>query len=687
MTTDAADAHAAQTFPYFDDAPDGIADVIPGLRGCARDAGTDSVSLGKAAASSRPGWNSADGDAAIGELRAIAAVQLLAARGLAAAGAALSGYWQALLSSRARVDAVRRAYVEASRHRDATLLAVSADHPLPADDASAAATGAERAFADAVTPLIATHRSALQDASTARSAVLMQLADGVESLRRAAGGPCRPGPVAAGGVRALLVPLLPSWGQQISSADRAATQLAAGRYLRPAARLDIMRRYSAQRDDPVFAAELLDRLGPRGFRSLAAAAIPPRDDPADHDTIAGYYGFLGSVLAAGTADQDEPVRGWLSALTAGLADPSHHHDDRVALGFVLRHGSYSAGALAILLPPFIAARSDRSAWVTQAFGDPLVGALRAASTDLDTSRRLLGDGTLLPELLARRWDDDGAALAAMITTAESVPDHEGAQLAQTVVGAVGSAPGALPPLLGAGLGTIAATFPAAMCRGLANPAAIPPEGRILGDAGDPRFGRAEAARVLYAAMHSETGTSEVYTGFAAYAAVSIASAGPGTASRLESLGKFSGRLSGLHSVALRDLADQANSGEAAQLKNRATWVTIAAVAASQIPIPKLPAVGQFVRGRATLSLTGWLRSQVYDKPVAKDSARRLSQAASLGEAEELASQQYLQQLVARAYPSQSIPEIEGVDVPTIVGDAFGAGRSDVSENLDSRLRR
>jgi uncharacterized protein DUF6571 len=628
------------TFPYPPDDPVEVGAVVAALRTSARAQAETVEELRRYSVRQPLPWQSAGGDAAVVEVGRLAALCDDGVTGLHSAAAALTRYREALLQARSGVDRL-------NQHYSAAFLRRQREAP-DARGWSAELIGLERG-----------HQAVLADLDT----VSRQTAQALRHSLSPIGG----GPDEAGMIRAL-ARRLPMWEQRVATemADTAALVLDPRHLMTPESRADLMQKYLAWQDDPVFAKELLERLGTEKFRGLLASAVPPSYRPDIGHTIDTYYGFLGHVLAAAPVS-----RKWLAGLIFRLSD-RNNHAQRIGLGFALRYGTYRTTTLDTIVPALYSVPTDST---DVAFDDPLTGVLRALAGNPTAAgeflRRKPGS---LQILLSRIWDeDDGRALGAFLAATSTLHDDTGAAAAEFTVHWAAGHVDSLQTGISAGLGELLGNYIDDVNHGLIDLGSGAPmvENALPVTSPPPHahFSQSDVMRALYLAMQSSAGAASIYAHQAIYSAQQIEHQarhrGPSTV--LSELGVNYGRLSKIHELALVKSATRANSTEADRLRNRTSWITMSTIALGVLPIPGIRGIAvSFAKGRGINYLSRALQQQFYEKPLARDSAKRLDRADQLATEEEKATKKYIATLTKRL----------GADASNkwISSQSIGAGR-------------
>ncbi len=646
------DDDAAAAFPYPPDDP-GLVGVIAAAAAAGTQLAEPAHLLRIVRALARPAWDSRDGDAAVAELVRLGTLADDAGAAMQAAVAALLGYQRAILAARGEIRRLRGCYT-----------AAVADH----DTAAIGALHGARRWIDVD---LAT--------AAARTAVALR-----ETLGRL--GIAHPVGITPATVRSLAIERLPGWAADTARARalRAAHRLDPDRHppLRPEQRAAVMSGYRDGAGDPAFAAALLTGLGPDRVRALLVDDVPGVYDDRERPTLDRVFGFLGSVLAAGTRDPAALPAGWLDRLVAGVDRPEEHAL-RMGLGLALRHGRYGSALLEAVVPAVLAARADHGYSIQQPRDDPAAGALRALATNGVVARRLLDRPGVVADLLARDWpDDDGAALGAALAATYAPQDATAARIVDATVAALGAAARPAPLGISPGLGRLLGGFIDDVNQGLVDrrgDAAVeideaPPR---LSPGPHPHFGRTALARALVVAMSSERGTATLFAHQIGYAQALLSDARATTA-RLRPVAKNYGRLSALHQMALDEAARRADADERDRMRNRDVWIQLARIAVGMIPFRDLGVVVGAARGFTISRVADGILARYYTRPLARDAAARQAASSVAGTAEERASKLLVQRLLARLATGIAAGREPS---PAEVSDAFQAGQRDADEYL------
>lgn len=619
------------SFSYPPDDPANVGAIVTVLRAAARSQADAVDHLRRHAIRGHPPWHSHGGDAAVAEVGRLATLCGGGAAGLASAVAALTRYHEALLRARSGVDRLNQQYGAALFRRQR---AAESPHPHGADDWSTELTRIERG-----------HHAVLADLDTVSRQTARTLR---QSLRPIGGRSDKSSVIHA------LARQLPMWERQTATelADKAAQALDPGHPIPPLRRAALMQKYTLWQDDPVFAKSLVERLGQEKFRELLADAVPPAYAPVMAPTLGKYYGFLGQVLGAARLGKK-----WLTGLTDGISDPNNSRQ-LIGLGLAMRHGTYQRDTIAALVPVLDAAR-QRSVRVGDPFGDPLIGVMHAlASNPPVAAEYLRHKRPRLQELLSRVWaEDDGRALGALLAATSTLHTDDGRRIAEDTVQWVAGHVDSTPTGIYAGLGDMLGNYIDDVNHGLIDLRSGAPmvENKLPVTSGPPHahFSQADLMRTLYVAMQSSQGAVSIYAHQAVYAAQQLErqthSHRPSIV--LSELAVNYGRLSKTHELALMNSATVANASEAERLRNRTSWISIASMAASVLPVPGVSglastAVG-FTKGRTINYLAQLLKDRFYDKPLAHDSAKRFNHADQLAVEEEKATKKYVAALTKR----------------------------------------
>ncbi len=649
------DDDAATAFPYPPDDPD-LVGVIAAAATAGAQLAEPAHLLRVARTLAQPGWDSRDGDAAVAELARLAALVDDAGAAMQTAVAALLGYQRAILTARTEIRALRRCYAAAVAGHDTAAIGV---------------LHARRRWVDV-------------DLATAAAGTAAALRETLGRL-----GIARPVGITPATVRDLATARLPGWAAETARAAalRAVRRLDPDRHppLRPEQRAAVMSSYRDRADEPVFAAALLAGLGPERVRTLLADDVPGVYDDRERPTLDRVFGFLGSVLAAGTLDPAALPAGWLGRLVADAGRPDEHAL-RMGFGLALRHGRFGSALLDAVVPAVLAAGADHGYSLQQPRDDPAAGVLRALATNAAAARALLDRPGIVAGLLARPWpDDDGAALGDALAVTYAPRDDAAVRIVEAAVAAVGAAGESTPLGISPGLGLLLGRFVDDVNQGLVDrrgdPAVeideAPPR---LTDGPHPQFDRTALARALVVAMHTERGTATLFAHQTGYARELLSDARATTAV-LRPVAKNYGRLSALHQMALDDSARRAGVDEQARLRNREVWVLLAKIAVGMIPFPHAGVVVGVARGLTISHLADGLLQRYYTRPVAQYAAARLAASAAAGGAEERASKLLVQHLGGQRAAGTAAGRDSG---PGAVSDAFQAGQRDAEEYLVPR---
>lgn len=640
------------TYPYPPDDPAEVATVVATLRSAAGPQADAVDGLRRHALRQHPPWRSYGGDAAVAEVDRLAALCADGATGLQSAALALTRYRDALLRARAGVDRLNERYGAAFVARQR---AAQAPHAHGADEWSTELAGIERGHHAVLADLDAVSR---QTARTLRHA-----------LR----------PIGGRSDDAAIIPALarrlPMWEQRAATETAESAARAVLRQPRTTQqRAKLIQRYAAWQDDPVFAKQLLERLGPAMFRSLLANGVPIKT-PKDSRTLDEYYGFFGHVLGAAPVGKQ-----WLAGLTDKLTARINYFQF-VGLGLALRYGTYRATTLDALVPVLYS-----TPWTPISYGDPLVGVMHALASNPPAAGRFLQrEPDCLQMLLSRVWrDDDGRALGAFLVATSTLHDAIGAAAAEFTVHWVAHHMDLVPTGLYAGLGEMLGGYIDDVNHGIIDLSSGAPMVEnalpVVSPPPHAHFTQADLMRTIYLVMQSGRGSLALYSHQAIYAADQLErqvhSRGPSTV--LSELAVNYGRLSKIHELAVVKQAKLANASEADRLRNKTTWITLASVAAGLLPIPGVRGIAAtaagITKGQGVNSVASSLQKRFYDTPLARDSAKRFTHADQLAIAEEQATRKYIATLTKRLGGDSSNRWISS--------QSIGAGR----DNAESVLK-